>query len=703
MEDDHTAAVEFETEYSVQFIVGSTEDLSADVAQPPQVAAQETTQEQQQAQQGINHYENINVNQPSLEEQHEENYVHLKCIRNVNIRRETNGNENGNEYAEINPREPDTNKDTVVDSKQYETCNGRVSITVVLSKEEIMEMYNEREKLFNEDVLSATLPPQTNKVKKNAMRSLSSSPSQPCAGMDHLGNLVRLMEQMSVLREQNVNLKRKCAYLEDTKCLLRVQNRMLLTKDHGKGSRIHHKSFSKSQSDSSDMDNSIKEPRNKPLKLQHRSQSVGSISVDDLVGIELELVGGEKGQHVSAIKSPEKCPKDINKFEAIFSKSKITSKWERVKKVFSGKPEHTTTKTETISAEQLVRANSKHIHISHPMHPSLLQSKSHDGVTGMNSSSLNNSSIDSPEIRDDRNMLKPNMVTDMEGPPPSPNSTQSEPIAIPSVVMDDNDIYEDVMPPPHDMSLENDAPSSSLASSIISEDGSSEIKPSQRDSNKSPAIEEKIPPQKSNYLTVQNQLKRRKSSPTLTLSEERELDNLDLQPPQRSPRLGRSASFKASKSNINSTLSEETCSKTLPKSTESRKARSAWGRVKEIIHTRKDSLKLKNKRSNSAGDALPDGSVSDGEVFQYDEEYWERDSPPQTSSPQLIRKESGKQDSSPVSTSPPDHKKWKAKSPSRSPTLTRRDTYHGHVSTLSSSPVDVSALLGKNYTSIKYY
>ena len=46
--------------------------------------------------------------------------------------------------------------------------------------------------------------------------------------------------------------------------------------------------------------------------------------------------------------------------------------------------------------------------------------------------------------------------------------------------------------------------------------------------------------------------------------------------------------------------------------------RTAWGRVKDIIHTRKDSLKVKNKRSNSAGDMLPDAAGFEDYSLCYD-------------------------------------------------------------------------------------
>lgn len=46
-------------------------------------------------------------------------------------------------------------------------------------------------------------------------------------GIDHLDNLVRLMEQLSSLKEENTTLRRKCAFLEDTKCILKVRQGLL--------------------------------------------------------------------------------------------------------------------------------------------------------------------------------------------------------------------------------------------------------------------------------------------------------------------------------------------------------------------------------------------------------------------------------------------------------------------------------------------
>lgn len=54
-------------------------------------------------------------------------------------------------------------------------------------------------------------------------RTPSPSPVRQSVGLDHLDNLVRLMEQLSSLKDENSKLKRKCAYLESTKSILDVK------------------------------------------------------------------------------------------------------------------------------------------------------------------------------------------------------------------------------------------------------------------------------------------------------------------------------------------------------------------------------------------------------------------------------------------------------------------------------------------------
>ncbi|XP_036368366.1 uncharacterized protein LOC115223384 isoform X2 [Octopus sinensis] len=85
----------------------------------------------------------------------------------------------------------------------------------------IMEFFEEQEKSFQEHFRTLPVPI---KVKKH--RSPSPSMMRQSVGLDHLDNLVRLMEQLTTLRDENNRLKKKCAYLESTKYLLQVRSDM---------------------------------------------------------------------------------------------------------------------------------------------------------------------------------------------------------------------------------------------------------------------------------------------------------------------------------------------------------------------------------------------------------------------------------------------------------------------------------------------
>ena len=52
----------------------------------------------------------------------------------------------------------------------------------------------------------------------------------PGFGFTYLEKLLRLMEQLAQLREENSSLKRRCEYLRDTRELLEIRNQMLTTK-----------------------------------------------------------------------------------------------------------------------------------------------------------------------------------------------------------------------------------------------------------------------------------------------------------------------------------------------------------------------------------------------------------------------------------------------------------------------------------------
>ena len=605
-----------------------------------------------------------------------------------------------------------------------------------LTDKERMAIYEERERQFTEDFLSTKpIPPddpsQSGKDRPNARtigRSRSTSP-HPGIGLGLLGNLVRLLDHLSNLKEQNQGLRRKCIYLEHTKSLLYVHNVMLKSQGVSGGSpkvRGRFKSSMKSgtrkslqhqhisdggligyshfDSDSSDEEVTTHEPtssRNKLNKLTQRSQSVGSINVD-LVDIDLTLGTAHVTRHKTTV---DKHSKDVNRFEAMFSKSKISSKWERVKKVFSGKPEQSPkSEPATITAEQLVRANSKYTRA-----PSLLQ-------MGQGASTTD------PNDQPTRVSTSPGSPSLGSAEPSSPVSVEGD-HAIPSVIADDQDTFVE---PSGSVGTDLFTDGEGLASGGSSGEGTSDGRPSPRRDTKPPTTapvtdEEKC---KSNFLSVkQSSLKRRQSSPTLCLSDESDAASTEkghdsLEPP-RSPSIKRSSSFKVTKSNesFNDVSDDASSRVTTPKTPESRKShKSAWGRVKDIIHTRKDSLKRKNKRSNSAGDMLPDATTVEG-FYDYcsksdaedmcDERFDGGDISPRSASPRLTRKNSSKAPTTPSPHPSPPHKRRHEsppktkksdhiRSPPSSPPICKKEASspQGRPST-SPGPLDMTALMGK--------
>ena len=85
-----------------------------------------------------------------------------------------------------------------------------------VSHANVLEFFEEQDKQFKEQHSGTVLSRQK--------RSPSPSPVRQSVGLDHLDNLVKLMEQLSSLKDENGKLKKKCAYLESTKSLLEVKN-----------------------------------------------------------------------------------------------------------------------------------------------------------------------------------------------------------------------------------------------------------------------------------------------------------------------------------------------------------------------------------------------------------------------------------------------------------------------------------------------
>lgn len=84
-------------------------------------------------------------------------------------------------------------------------------------QDDVLEFFEEQGKTFQEQ--AKTLVP---KAKKD--RSASPSQTRQSVGLEHLDNLVKLMEQLSQLKDENAKLKKKCDYLESTKTLLQAKS-----------------------------------------------------------------------------------------------------------------------------------------------------------------------------------------------------------------------------------------------------------------------------------------------------------------------------------------------------------------------------------------------------------------------------------------------------------------------------------------------
>ena len=443
------------------------------------------------------------------------------------------------------------------------------------------------------------------------------APYKKSLGLDQLNKLAKLMEQLSFIREENTELRKRCYYLEDTKSLLQLQNEMLLVRTGAGRSIFKNVSPSKVMqylstpfpeklrprcpSDNSDAGSA----EAKVSKLHQRSQSVGSI---DIVDMEVNITPRSK--------SADKDTKETSAKPVISRRRRFENKKSRkfhkvhskVKKLFSGKPESGhKSDSGAITAEQLVRVNSKHPH--------------HDRGN-YNFSSRNRTSSSS--------------TTHMTAPP-SPNSVKSEPTGCfldraemdQLLHMDDDDrdspspqsplsafpkstSSSSSVPSPHSRIMSKSQSAFSLASEEVQAFLSrKEDEHSLSDSERDRDI--------AKMRMIKPILVRRQSSPTLSIQSQDDTSRLIAS----TPKVVRSSSFRFNKTGSNQDSPWTLMDQNEPHSADSacmgapfslddqkfssgisRRTRSAWGRVKDIIHTRKDSLKRKNRLSHSGSYAL---------------------------------------------------------------------------------------------------
>lgn len=247
-----------------------------------------------------------------------------------------------------------------------ETLDTSMGITHNNSSADIMEAYEEAEKSF-QALLS--LPVKRTRSPRQYLRQISTpvspvrsercSSSHQCVGLDQLDNLVKIMQQLSQLKEENNLLKRKCTFLEDSKTLLQAQNQMLTEVVSSPTLKIK---VPKTDSNNSDSNTQLQEKRgsfkqstrkrlssaedyddvnmkeSEVLKQKRRTQSTGSLlDVTDSDLFEIDHADSNQKQ-VLKQKSMDvnKTIPEIKSGSSSLRGKKIT-KWERVKMVFTGK------------------------------------------------------------------------------------------------------------------------------------------------------------------------------------------------------------------------------------------------------------------------------------------------------------------------------------------------------------------------------
>ena len=538
--------------------------------------------------------------------------------------------------------------------------------------EDLMEFFQDQEK-------TQALPKRS--ASKSKPRTPSPSPVRQSIGLDHLDNLVRLMEQLRNLRDENLKLKHKCEYLESTKMLLQAKTSL---EDENVFSAYQSNSLPRSkkpktgsqkstQSEGSlmrirprlpsaedamclemdyDSDHSVKKPRMGGL--YKRSYSTGSLEVpsdimeqsgeDDLASAILSESYQDQVQHSL----------QMAKSQDTKRKSKF-SKWAKVKKVLKSQQ-----LTENISSgiktiKELGKGgyfkygtvSSRELAV-----PIAAESKSLDSGVGSGMDTETQESV--------------RKSTSSGGEPPSPTAKFSERhIDVPTPNIDD-DCMGIWLGPPEWLEKEREREQDELMkqSSITALSESPKSEPG--------IISQSVCElgQMMDDRHLHTPIPRRQSSPMLVDGDEEHVDSGELH---------RTCSYTGEDEELYHKNDKE---KKLHKT--------PWGRMKHIMHTgRKDSIKKKHKKGK--GSAFPFEEVSEIDIEGYEaeikpthEDYLEGPvsrSTPKTSPVVYRQKHRDKS----ASNSPP----GKGKSSS--------------TKTLSSSGgnVDVSALLGE-YIYIEY-
>ncbi|KAK6187968.1 hypothetical protein SNE40_005883 [Patella caerulea] len=438
------------------------------------------------------------------------------------------------------------------------------------SSANIMEFFEEQEKSFKEQI--QLLP------KPKKQRSPSPSALRQSVGLDHLDNLVRLMEQLSTLRDENSRLKNRCEYLESTKDLLQLKSSLgsevmplgytSLPRQKAKLRKSNTDPDTKEQRDArrgrdrirqeievevedlieSSSDRSPKRP--KPTTLHKRSYSTGSIDVPS----EMMEAEDESVIRKIYISKSSKMHKEITKHK----KSK-SSKWARVKKVFYEDLGSSIKSLREFGKGAQVRYSG----IATPSELSPPTSRVHDGR------SLDSGVSSSLEV-DPHGLRTSTSSTEATSPSRSPNQTE------------DLDLCTDVWMGPPEWLEKHQSERKESSCSGVSSDVSSVIEIKSIYLGKDSDGTEK-------YLKLRPKLPRRQSSPTLITDTDEFEESLEV---YEAKPLHRSSSYKSETDSV-TTADEVLTVRSLER--DSKKQKTAWRRMKDIIHIRKDSKKKKHK------------------------------------------------------------------------------------------------------------
>ncbi|XP_041363188.1 uncharacterized protein LOC121378891 isoform X5 [Gigantopelta aegis] len=501
----------------------------------------------------------------------------------------------------------------------------------------VMEFFEEQEKSLQEQFKS--LPPHRPRKHRPPVPTLL----RQSVGLDHLDNLVRLMEQLALLRDENSHLKKRCAYLESTKDLLQVKSSMMeetvpvgymslptvkTIKPRLKKSNTDPESKEErekwmgrdrlpSAEDvdlldfiESTSDQSPKRPR--PGPLHKRSFSTGSLEVPSEIFDDSEHVRRKGG----IVKS--KSAKEGKTFKTK-SKSSKSSKWARVKKVLTGQILYEDLGFSFKSLKEIGKGGHFRYHSStspqelSPPTPRFLESRSLDSGV---SSSLDVDGHGGP--RTSTSSAEP------ASPGRSPNQTEDK----------EEELSTDIWMGPPEWIEQHELQKIS-GTSTPSDEMTTVIELKSQYAGKDG----------DRYLRVKP-LPRRQSSPSLGGhdDDEEDLDEFDeTLDPSGERQLHRSSSYKGMDSD-STVKDDDVMMVTKSGERESKKLhKTPWSRVKDMIHTRKDSLK---KKKHKGGDL----ELSESSEIDIDDEHLRSDmfgegvmsrSTPKTS-PIAIRQRSSK-------------------------------------------------------------